>query len=103
MSYFDRPDKLTNCGFWNREPAYEVKPDPCAGLPSPAHSFDAEVWAKSFVDHVRAKPSIATDEATMLAWFATALQRGYDEAKSIAAIDRAREESAQGAEAQKPK
>lgn len=48
-------------------------------LASPWHSFDAEVWAHSFVAHVKKNPAIPTDEATMAAWFASALERGYDE------------------------
>jgi len=48
-------------------------------LPSPQDSFDAMKWAESFVAHVKLKPTIATDVGTMLAWFATALMRGYDE------------------------
>lgn len=44
-----------------------------------AQSFDARDWAKAFVEHVKANPAIATDEDTMLAWFANALMRGYDE------------------------
>lgn len=42
-------------------------------------SFDANDWAKEFVELVKEKPTIATDEGTMLAWFASALMRGYDE------------------------
>ena len=42
-------------------------------------SFDALDWAKAFVETVRRKPEIATDESTMLGWFASALMRGYDE------------------------
>jgi hypothetical protein len=42
-------------------------------------SFDARDWAKAFVEHVRANPSIATDQGTMLGWFANAIMRGYDE------------------------
>ncbi len=42
-------------------------------------SFDARDWARAFVAHVTAKPSIATDEETMIGWFANALMRGYDE------------------------
>lgn len=42
-------------------------------------SFDATDWAKAFVAHVREKPSIATDEMTMVGWFANAIMRGYDE------------------------
>lgn len=42
-------------------------------------SFDARDWAKAFVEHVEKNPSIATDEGTMISWFANALMRGYDE------------------------
>lgn len=44
-----------------------------------SESFDARDWAKAFVEHVTANPAIAADEGTMLAWFANALMRGYDE------------------------
>ena len=47
--------------------------------PSFTESFDAMVWAKAFVAHVRANPEIATDEMTMVGWFANAIMRGYDE------------------------
>ena len=56
--------------------------DPLEPLPSPHDSFDAMVWAKSFVAHVERNPSIPSDVGTMLAWFAGALMRGYDEAKA---------------------
>ncbi len=42
-------------------------------------SFDARDWAKAFVEHVTANPAIATDEGTMIGWFANAIMRGYDE------------------------
>lgn len=42
-------------------------------------SFDAQIWAKEFVTAVQYKPEIATDEGTMIGWFANALMRGYDE------------------------
>jgi hypothetical protein len=42
-------------------------------------SFDARVWAAAFVKHVTLRPTIATDEATMIGWFANAIMRGYDE------------------------
>lgn len=42
-------------------------------------SFSAQDWAKAFVAHVKQIPDIATDEETMVAWFASALMRGYDE------------------------
>jgi hypothetical protein len=44
-------------------------------------SFDARVWASEFVRYVNENPSIATDEGTMTTWFASALMRGYDEAR----------------------
>ncbi len=53
-----------------------------ADLPSGAEilkSFDARDWAKAFVAHVKQIPTIATDEETMVTWFANALMRGYDE------------------------
>jgi hypothetical protein len=48
-------------------------------------SFDARDWATAFVEHVRANPDIATDEGTMISWFANAIMRGYDEAQNRAA------------------
>jgi hypothetical protein len=42
-------------------------------------SFDARDWARAFVEHVTAQPTIATDEGTLIAWFANALMRGWDE------------------------
>jgi hypothetical protein len=44
-----------------------------------SQSFNAEPWAAAFVARVRENPSIATDEGTMLTWFANAIMRGYDE------------------------
>jgi hypothetical protein len=43
----------------------------------PLPSFDAQDWAKAFCER---NPSI--DEGLMLAWFACALMRGFDEASS---------------------
>lgn len=43
--------------------------------------FDAQVWAKEFVKIVKEKPEIATDEGTMISWFASAIMAGYDRAK----------------------
>lgn len=40
---------------------------------------DAQVWAREFVKLVNKNPSIATDEGTMLTWFATAIMSGYDD------------------------
>lgn len=44
-----------------------------------AQSFDARDWALAFVEAVQKKPEIATDEGTMIGWFANALMRGWDE------------------------
>ena len=42
--------------------------------------FSAKVWAEEFVRSVKIKPEIATDEGTMLGWFANAIMAGYDKA-----------------------
>ena len=44
------------------------------------NSTDAEAWAKEFVARAKHDPEFATDEATMLGWFANAIMAGYDEA-----------------------
>lgn len=41
-------------------------------------TMDAAVWAKAFVAHVKYNPAIATDEGTMIGWFANAIMCGYD-------------------------
>jgi hypothetical protein len=43
----------------------------------PLPSFDARDWAEAFC-----KLNPQMDEGTMLAWFANALMRGFDEGKS---------------------
>ena len=53
-----------------------------------AESIDARDWAKAFVELVRDKPEIATDEGTMIGWFANALMRGLDVGRTRAAISR---------------
>lgn len=42
-------------------------------------TMDAVVWAKEFVEMVKSKPSIATDEGVMISWFANAIMIGWDE------------------------
>ena len=44
--------------------------------------FDASKWAETFVATVAKKPSIATDQGTMLGWFANAIAAGYDHARN---------------------
>jgi hypothetical protein len=44
--------------------------------------MDALHWAERFMHHVKAKPSIATDEGAMLAWFAGAIMTGYDQGRA---------------------
>lgn len=60
-------------------PANTILPPFPNGKSKLPQSFDARDWAKEFVQHVLAKPSIATDEETMLTWFANAIMAGYDE------------------------
>lgn len=51
------------------------------GLPWP-QTFDAQVWAKKFIRTVSANPEIASDEGTMIGWFANAIMIGYDRGRS---------------------
>ena len=39
---------------------------------------DAKIWAEEFVRIIKDKPQIATDEGTMMTWFANAIMAGYD-------------------------
>jgi hypothetical protein len=67
---------------WKNQPSKSAAAEPAlvrTPLPNPITSFDAMDWAKAFVAHVKQDPLIATDEGTMLAWFASAIMRGYDE------------------------
>jgi hypothetical protein len=45
----------------------------------PLPSFDGKDWAQAFIKAVKTRPWILDDEGTMVAWFANALMRGYDE------------------------
>ena len=47
-------------------------------------NFDAQVWATEFCKAVKEKPHIASDESTMLGWFANAIMAGYDKGCSHA-------------------
>ncbi len=44
------------------------------------NTFDAQIWAQEWLKTVEKNSSIATDEGTMIAWFATAIMAGYDHA-----------------------
>jgi hypothetical protein len=44
------------------------------------HTVDARVWVEKWMEHLKKDPSIATDEGTMLGWFANAIMAGYDTA-----------------------
>lgn len=46
------------------------------------HTMDAAKWTEEWMKAVRADPSIATDEGTMIAWFANAIMAGFDTANS---------------------
>ena len=41
-------------------------------------NMDAKIWAEEFVKLVKIKPTIATDEGTMIGWFANAIMAGKD-------------------------
>lgn len=43
-------------------------------------TIDAREWAEEFVKAVKNNPEIATDEGTMIGWFANAIMAGFDEA-----------------------
>lgn len=45
---------------------------------APNQQRDARVWAAEFVRRVQRDPGLATDENAMLAWFAAAIETGYD-------------------------
>lgn len=45
------------------------------------HTMDAQVWTQEWLKTVADKPDIATDEGTMIAWFANAIMAGYDTAQ----------------------
>jgi hypothetical protein len=47
-------------------------------------SFDAQEWAKAFVERASKDHTFATDESNMIGWFANALMRGYDEHARLA-------------------
>jgi hypothetical protein len=53
-----------------------LAPPPAADL---LQSCDALDWARAYVAYVKRDPAIATDEQTMVGWFANAIMRGYDE------------------------
>lgn len=42
-------------------------------------TFDAQKWAAQFLQTLRENPQIVIDHDLMVAWFANALMRGYDE------------------------
>lgn len=46
-------------------------------------NMDGKVWAEEFVKMVKKKSSIATDEGTMIGWFANAIMAGYDSPNNI--------------------
>ncbi len=43
-------------------------------------TFDAKIWTQEWLKTIKKKPSIPTDEGTMIAWFANAIMAGYDHA-----------------------
>lgn len=43
------------------------------------HTMDAREWAKRWLEQMKETPDIATDEGSMLGWFANAIMAGYDQ------------------------
>jgi len=41
------------------------------------NTIDADVWAKEWLKTIKKNPSIPTDEASMIGWFANAIMAGY--------------------------
>lgn len=41
--------------------------------------FDAQIWAKTWLEVISENPNIPTDEGTMIGWFSNALMTGYDQ------------------------
>lgn len=44
------------------------------------HTMDARVWAQKWLETVKERPEVATDEGAMIGWFANAIMAGYDAA-----------------------
>ena len=44
-------------------------------------NLDGKIWTHEFVKIVKKNPNIATDEGTMIGWFANAIMTGYDKRK----------------------
>ena len=47
-------------------------------------SPDPRLWAEAFVGYIIANPAIASDVDCMTTWFASAMMRGYDDARQTA-------------------
>lgn len=66
------------------DPVHDFKP--MAEDPDFTESFDARDWAMAFIDTLQRHPMTATDEETMLGWFANALMRGYDTGRNDSSL-----------------
>ena len=44
------------------------------------HTMDAQVWVRQWKEALAENPNIASDDATMIGWFANAIMAGYDTA-----------------------
>ena len=47
-------------------------------------TVDAKIWAQEWMKVIKKNPNIATDEGTMLGWFANAIMAGYDKGRKLA-------------------
>jgi hypothetical protein len=75
---------LASFGIWLARRFASVRPGEVLVEPRPnlMDSTDAALWAKEFVGYQNANPAIAFDEATMLAWFSSAIMVGIDKTKA---------------------
>ena len=77
---------MTEFEFWSNDGGYSVHRAEKKTLTArerpdwPLSSFDARDWAEAFC-----KLNPGVDEGLMIAWFANALMRGYDEHAARAA------------------
>jgi hypothetical protein len=44
--------------------------------------FDAQVWARVWLEIIEEHPGVPTDEGAMIGWFANALMSGYDRGRA---------------------
>lgn len=91
-----KPEPQPKPGDWRHGapqiPNVAHTPDGCYSVPAvpqgseppidPLQTLDAQLWAKEFM-RIWSKRWAEVDEALMIAWFANAIMRGFDESSAI--------------------